>query len=844
MGSHQLKTNWPGDRRVSFKDLSSFQSGADRGASTSALPPVRHPPTPPIAPPRAPTAASTGTQQYPVTTNLGRPLVRGLPIRPLIQTAPPSAPSPPTIPPRPVPQAPPTRQPSRAQYVPNPNAQSASQAFIPTTAPSPQQYVTVAPGQYYNYQGHTYQYVPGSVAVPTAAPTNPYVAPPVINAQPPPTSGYVNHGITAPVQPTGAISTVPITRFNPVINQARAHFEPATYKENLTTEKIRVMIDTHVGRSPTQPIKEYAKAMKSLAPPTYSGQDDDQLFTTWLNGYLTYCRRLNITGPENEDGRLDLLTQILKDEAATWLYNTVLSPGRQRADWTFEEVIIALYQRFVVTDAFRQAEVKFSEVKYDPKKGALGLSEELNQWASQMLEHPSAKVLRDKFIACLPPKLEEDLVLHHALDPDFTPYETWCAAAIRVQRAEEGIKMRRKISGQPPSARQLQITAASNVVQSRTVTARSPSGRTSTFRPISKDNATTPQAVYAKKTSFVKKDFGKTASSSRPRQQSSSRPSQRTGQFTDKSKIDCYNCWEKGHMKKDCKNPTRPQPPGIKIYLMDVTDTEEQDDDENPPEPPDSDDESFIRFETNSEHDYERPSLEERPIEAELQTIHVSIDEDEKTPEWLDFEQEHADDFERMQILQSFQMQADPPKTGRNYWLYDPRVTRLTAAQDQPVRDVKMMQPITIEVKLNGVPCYVLVDTGCNTNSFGPITARIVNADRIDLKEQVQLQLGTKGSRTKINYGTRVNVNVGPINESVYFDIVDIDRYDAILGMPFLTKHNAVVNLGKRTLSIGGVNIPVYTAVEEAEIRKDREQRRREAVSKYLLEIDEKTIHE
>ncbi|KAI1785037.1 hypothetical protein LXA43DRAFT_1100731 [Ganoderma leucocontextum] len=177
----------------------------------------------------------------------------------------------------------------------------------------------------------------------------------------------------------------------------------------------------------------------------------------------------------------------------------------------------------------------------------------------------------------------------------------------------------------------------------------------------------------------------------------SSRPSQRTGQFTDKSKINCYNCWEKGHMKKDCKNLTRPQLPGIKIYLMDVTDTEEQDDDENPPEPLDSDNESFIRFETNSEHDYERPSLEERPIEVELQMIHVSIDEDEKTPEWLDFEQEHADDFKQMQILQSFQMQADLLKMGHNYWLYDPRITRLTAAQDQPVRDVKMMQPITIE---------------------------------------------------------------------------------------------------------------------------------------------------
>ena len=154
------------------------------------------------------------------------------------------------------------------------------------------------------------------------------------------------------------------------------------------------------------------------------------------------------------------------------------------------------------------------------------------------------------------------------------------------------------------------------------------------------------------------------------------------------------------------------------------------------------------------------------------------------------------------------------------------------------------MQPITIEVKLNGVPCYVLVDTGCNTNSFGPLTARIVKVDHIDLKNQVQLQLGTKGSRTKINHSTQVNVKVGPINELVYFDIVDIDRYNAILGMPFLTKHKVKLDLGTRTLFIDGVNIPVYTAIEEAEIRKDREQRRRTVAAKYMLEVQTNTTED
>ena len=615
--------------------------------------------------------------------------------------------------------------------------------------------------------------------------------------------------------------------------------DAATYKENLTMEKIRIMIESQVGDSPTAPIKEYAKAMKSVSPPTYSGEDDDQKFTTWLNGFLTYCRRLNITGPENEEGRTDLLTQVLKDKASTWLYDNVQSPTRQRAEWTFEETILALYQRFVVTDAYQQAEVNFYNVKWDPKCGAIGLSEELNQWATRMLEHPSQKVLRDKFLACLPEKVEEELIKHDKLDPDFTPYATWCEAAIQLQRAEEGIRMRRKINNQLHPARQLQVTAAINSVQAKMVTARSPTGKKSNFRPILKDSTTTPTTTYVKKTAFFKKDSNRTSGPSRPKQFSSNKPSFKTAQYSDKSKIDCYNCWEKGHMKKDCKNPTRPQPPGVKMFLMDITEDEEEDD-EGDHEPPDSEDESLNVFKIQSDTEYERPSLEEPPMEAELCTIHVGIDEDEKTPEWLAFEEEHAEDFERMKILQSFQLQTDPPKNSRNYWLYDPRVTRLNDDKDQPVRDIKAMQPITIEVEINGVQCYVLVDTGCNTNSFGPITARIVKADRIDLKEQVQLQLGTRGSRTKINHGTKVNLKVGPINESVYFDIVDIDRYDAILGMPFLTKHKAIVDLGRRTLAIEGVNIPVYTAVEEAEIRKDREQRRRQVLGKYLLEVGTK----
>ena len=145
---------------------------------------------------------------------------------------------------------------------------------------------------------------------------------------------------------------------------------------------------------------------------------------------------------------MDLLTQVLKDDAALWLYDNVQLPTCQRDEWTFKETILTLYQRFVMTDAYQEAEVNFNNVRWDSKRGAIGLSEDLNQWATRMLEHPSEKVLHDKFIGCLPKKVEHQLIVHDQLDPHFTLYKIWCSEAIQLQQAEESIHTRCKISSQ------------------------------------------------------------------------------------------------------------------------------------------------------------------------------------------------------------------------------------------------------------------------------------------------------------------------------------------------------------------------------------------------------------
>ena len=72
---------------------------------------------------------------------------------------------------------------------------------------------------------------------------------------------------------------------------------------------------------------------------------------------------------------------------------------------------------------------------------------------------------------------------------------------------------------------------------------------------------------------------------------------------------------------------------------------------------------------------------------------------------------------------------------------------------------------------------------------LSPEFATVAKVTAIELREQMTLQLAVTGSRSKINYGAWVPIEFGPIRANTYFDIANIDGYDAIVGTPFLWEH-------------------------------------------------------
>ena len=118
-------------------------------------------------------------------------------------------------------------------------------------------------------------------------------------------------------------------------------------------------------------------------------------------------------------------------------------------------------------------------------------------------------------------------------------------------------------------------------------------------------------------------------------------------------------------------------------------------------------------------------------------------------------------------------------------------------------------------VSINGVKAYTLFDSGSTTDSISPDFTRVAQVPVKTLEDPVTLQLGCVGSRSKINYGAETDLEFASINVSTYLDVANLDKYDSILGTPFLRRHGISLDFENQEIVIRGtLRIP---ALKEGE---------------------------
>src|SRR6202041_3690292 len=99
-------------------------------------------------------------------------------------------------------------------------------------------------------------------------------------------------------------------------------------------------------------------------------------------------------------------------------------------------------------------------------------------------------------------------------------------------------------------------------------------------------------------------------------------------------------------------------------------------------------------------------------------------------------------------------------------------------------------------VSINRIRAYMLFDSGSTTDAVSPDLAQVAKLPLLTLDKPVTLQLGCSGSRSKVDFATTAMINFELVHALTFLDIANLDKYDCILEMPFMTKHKSVLDLG------------------------------------------------
>ena len=105
--------------------------------------------------------------------------------------------------------------------------------------------------------------------------------------------------------------------------------------------------------------------------------------------------------------------------------------------------------------------------------------------------------------------------------------------------------------------------------------------------------------------------------------------------------------------------------------------------------------------------------------------------------------------------------------------------------------------PIKIVVRINGHPAVALLDTRSLANFISTNLAEQLNVTKVVLTKPLTIQLAVQGSRSKINYGAEVFFKYQGIHTTQYFDIINLQNYDLILGTPFFYQHQVTVRFNE-----------------------------------------------
>ena len=142
-------------------------------------------------------------------------------------------------------------------------------------------------------------------------------------------------------------------------------------------------------------------------------------------------------------------------------------------------------------------------------------------------------------------------------------------------------------------------------------------------------------------------------------------------------------------------------------------------------------------------------------------------------------------------------------------FIYALRANAASTSALRPLVPADSWACITVETLINGHKALTMLDTGSTSNFVSPAFATVHRIRTFPLEQQLTLQLGCIGSRSCITHGAHAQMRIGAFDAQLYFDVANIDRYDCILGIPFLRQNATIVDFSRQVLHIGKGDVPM-----------------------------------
>ena len=94
-------------------------------------------------------------------------------------------------------------------------------------------------------------------------------------------------------------------------------------------------------------------------PRAYGGEEDVEAFEGWLGNILRWFSINRYCGPDFDEDCVVCMAMFLENAALTWYGDNIDGGSHRNCEWSFEEVVIGLYDRFIHQGALRSTSDMF-----------------------------------------------------------------------------------------------------------------------------------------------------------------------------------------------------------------------------------------------------------------------------------------------------------------------------------------------------------------------------------------------------------------------------------------------------------------------------------------------------